>query len=123
VVVIPNSVVAGRNIVNVESESGRQVFQVFRLAPDTSADKIEKAMKILKSSVKDTEGTKELAVTGFISANEISRDVMLLYWVVPEASNVKTRTQINLNIVRAFEHEGIQFTDRAEYHYQKDSPL
>ncbi len=40
-----------------------------------------------------------------------------------EASNVKTRSQINLKIVRAFEQEGIQFTDRAEYHYQKDSPL
>ena len=122
-VIIPNSVVANRNIVNVDSESGRQMFQVFRLAPNTSADKIERALEILKSSAKQAEETKDVVVTGFISANEISRDVMLLYWILPEFSNLKTRTKINLAIVRSLDEEGIQFTDRAEYHYQKDWPL
>jgi hypothetical protein len=44
---------------------------------------------------------------------------MLLYWIEPEASNLETRTAINLEIIRRFEENDIQFTEKGRYEYQK----
>ena len=120
IISIPNSVVANQDVVNVENEKGRQMFAVYKLHPNTAPEKIKLAMKILKTIVKANENTTEVVVTGFIGVSEISRDITLLYWIVPEASNLKTRTAINLEIITQFEENKIEFTVKTDYRYQQD---
>lgn len=120
VVNVPNSTVANQAVVNVDSEAGRQMFAVYKLAPSTKHDKIEVALKLLKDIARSHENTTDVAVTGFVQVSEVSRDIMLLYWIKPDASNLKTRTAINLEIVKQFEEHGINFTDRVHYEYQKE---
>lgn len=119
---IPNSYLTDREIVNVESESGRQTFAVYKLANDTAPDKVRAFISIVKEAVNSTPGTKEKVVTGLLSVNDIGLDVMLLYWIDPDVSNLKTRTEINLKILEGMHSEGIRFSDSNMITYNKDIP-
>lgn len=120
IVTIPNSVVAKADIVNVDSENGRQVFSVYRLTPDMDETQITKAMDLLKQIAQSDEDTLEKVVTGFFAITEYSRDIMLLYWVNPEASNLKTRTRVNLEIVRQFKANKIDLVKTNPVHAKVD---
>jgi len=117
---IPNSFLTDRDVVNVESESGRQLFAVYKLAHDTTPDQIRKFIELIEDAVKSTDGTKELVVTGLIAVSDIALDVMLLYWVESDMSKVKVRTEINLKILEAMASQNISFSDRTIITYNKD---
>lgn len=117
---IPNSFLTDREVVNVESEKGRQLFAVYKLAHDTTPEQIRTFLQLLEDAVKSTPGTSELVVTGLIAVSEIALDVMLLYWVDDESSKVGTRTEINLKILEGMNKENIKFSDRTMITYNKD---
>ena len=117
---IPNMRVARADIVNVDSENGRQIFAVYRLTPDMNDEQVQLAMEILKSCAKAEEDTQEKVVTGFFAITEYSRDVMLLYWIKPDASNLKTRTRINLDIIRRFKENNLQLVKATPVHAKTD---
>lgn len=119
---IPNSKIVTSEVINVDSEDGRQVFTVYKLAPQTTASKVELVMQELKLIVENNPDTKkDLIVSGLIQVTEISTDVMLLYWIKPEASNLKTRTAVNLEIIRLFEKLEVKLTEKSAYRYDKDA--
>jgi len=120
IVTIPNMRVARADIVNVDSENGRQIFAIYRLTPDMNDEQVKLAMSILKQSAEADEDTQEKVVTGFFAITEYSRDVMLLYWIKPEASNLKTRTRINLDIIRRFKENNIQLVKATPVHTKLD---
>ena len=120
IVTIPNQLVAKDDVVNVESENGRQVFSVYRLTPEMSDEQIRGAMELLKEIARSDEDTQEKVVSGFFAITEYSRDIMLLYWVKPEASNLQTRTRINLEIVRQFEENNIELVKAKPVHAKWD---
>ncbi|MBP7049741.1 MAG: mechanosensitive ion channel [Phycisphaerae bacterium] len=120
IVTIPNQIVAKSDITNVETENGRQVFAVYRLTPDMDDKQIVLAMDLLKSIAQSDPDTMEKVVTGFFAITEYSRDIMLLYWVKPEASNLQTRTRINLEIVRQFQKHNVQLVKANPVHTKWD---
>jgi MscS family membrane protein len=119
-VTIPNAKVAGANIVNVESEHGRQVFVVYRLTPEMDDTRIRAAMDLLKLIAKSDPDTQDKVVSGFFAITEYSRDIMLLYWINPDTSNLKTRTRINLEIIRLFKENDIQLVKANPIHAKMD---
>lgn len=120
IVTIPNQLVAKDDVVNVESEHGRQVFSVYRLTPDMNDEQITGAMELLKKIARSDEDTQEKVVSGFFAITEYSRDIMLLYWVKPDASNLQTRTRINLEIVRQFKENNIELVKAKPVHTKWD---
>jgi MscS family membrane protein len=120
IVTIPNSMVARADIVNVESENGRQVFSVYRLTPDMNEKQISSAMDLLKQIAQSDADTKEKVVSGFFAISEYSRDIMLLYWIKPGVSNLKTRTRINLDIIRKFKEKQIELVKAQPVHTKMD---
>ena len=102
--------------INVDSEDGRQTFAIYHLSPEHSADDVEQAMAILKEIAGNDPDTKDRVYTGFIRITEYSREVMLLYWVLDEASNVTTRTRINLEILRRFATADIRLVESTRVH-------
>jgi MscS family membrane protein len=120
IVTIPNQMIAQADIVNVETENGRQVFSVYRLTPDMDEKQVQLAMDVLKEIAESDADTLEKVVTGFFAITEYSRDIMLLYWVRPEASNLKTRTRINLEIIRRFKEHDIELVKAQAVHAKVD---
>ena len=119
---IPNSFLTDRDVVNVETENGRQMFAVFKLAGDTTPDKVRTFLSLIKDAVTTTAGTKESVVTGLLNVNDIGLDVMLLYWIEPSVSKLNTRTEINLKILDGMNSHGIRFSQRNMVTYNKDIP-
>lgn len=119
---IPNTFLTDRDVVNVESESGRQMFSVYKLANDTAPDKVRAFMSLIKDAVTMTAGTKETVVTGLLTVNDIGLDVMLLYWIESDVSKLNTRTEINLKILEGMTKLGVRFSDRNMITYSKDIP-
>lgn len=117
---IPNMLVAKADIVNVDTENGRQMFAVYRLTPDMDDKHITVAMDLLKQIAKSDPDTLDKVVTGFIAITEYSRDIMLLYWIKPDASNLKTRTRINLEIIRQFQANDIKLVKANPVHAKMD---
>jgi len=117
---IPNSFLTDRDVVNVDSENGRQMFAVYKLTHDTTAEEIKKFIQMIEDAVKTTAGTKETVISGLIAVSEIALDVMLLYWIDDDASKVKTRTEINLKILEGMASQNITFSDRTIITYNKD---
>ncbi|MDH5609081.1 MAG: mechanosensitive ion channel family protein [Cyclobacteriaceae bacterium] len=117
---IPNSMFTSQEVINVDSEDGRQVFAIYKLAPSTPIDLLEETLKLLEAAVHGIAGTKDFVVTGIVKVSEISIDVMLLYWVQPDSSNVKTRTAVNLEILRILRENNIAFADRTAVRYNQD---
>jgi MscS family membrane protein len=120
IVTIPNSRVARADIVNVESENGRQIFTAYRLTPDMNDQQVEQAMALLKKIAQEDPDTQEKVVTGFYGITEYSRDIMLLYWIRPETSNLKTRTRINLEIIRQFKAHSLELVKANPVHAKLD---
>lgn len=120
IVTIPNSMVARADIVNVESENGRQVFSVYRLTPDMNDKQISSAMDLLKQIARSNPDTQEKVISGFFAITEYSRDIMLLYWVKPGVSNLNTRTHINLDIIRQFKENQIELVKAQPIHTKLD---
>jgi len=120
IITIPNSKVAGGDIVNVDSENGRQVFSVYRLTPDMDDKQISAAMDLLKRIAKADPDTQDKVVTGFFAITEYSRDIMLLYWINPDTSNLETRTRINLEIIREFKENKIELVKTNPVHAKVD---
>ncbi len=120
IVTIPNLAVAEADIINVDSEAGRQIFAVYRLTPDMDDQQITLAMDLLKQIAQSDPDTQDKVVTGFFAITEYSRDIMLLYWIKPEASNLQTRTRINLEIVRRFKENDIQLVKAQPVHTKWD---
>lgn len=120
IVIIPNQMIASADIVNVETENGRQVFSVYRLTPDMDEEQVTSAMELLKQIARSDEDTSEKVVSGFFAITEYSRDIMLLYWVKPEASNLKTRTRINLEIIKQFKKNNFELVKAKPVHTKMD---
>ncbi len=120
IVTIPNMLVAKSDVVNVDTENGRQIFMVYRLTPEMSDEQISRAMEILKGIAQSDPDTKEKVVSGFFAITEYSRDIMLLYWIKPDASNLDTRTRINLQIIRQFKDNGIELVKATPVHTKLD---
>jgi len=120
IVTIPNMLVAKSDVVNVDTENGRQIFMVYRLTPEMNDEQIARAMEILKGIAQSDPDTKEKVVSGFFAITEYSRDIMLLYWIKPEASNLDTRTRINLQIIRQFKDNGIELVKATPVHTKLD---
>jgi len=120
IVAIPNMRVARADIVNVDSEDGRQVFSVYRLTLDMDDERVKLAMDLLKQIAGADPETKEKVVSGFFAINEYSRDIMLLYWIKPESSNLQTKMRINLEIIRQFKKNNVELTKAQPVHTKMD---
>jgi len=120
IVTIPNQMIAQADIVNVETEKGRQVFSVYRLTPEMDDQQVQEAMDVLKGIAEADPDTLDKVVTGFFAITEYSRDIMLLYWVKPDASNLKTRTRINLEIIRQFKQRNLELVKAQPVHAKVD---
>ena len=117
---IPNSFLTDRDVVNVDTEDGRQLFAVYKLAHDTTPEQVKAFIKMIEEAVRTTEGTKETVVTGLVSVSEIAIDVMLLYWIDSEASKLKTRTEVNLKILEGMAAANVRFSKRSMITYEKN---
>ena len=109
-VTIPNFKLVEASVENVSEEPLRRVLLKLGLTYNTTPEKMNEAMSILKdmpSRVGNVE-TKDIMVA-FTDFTEYSLVITFVYFITKDADVMETPTQVNSEILRAFNAAGLQF--------------
>lgn len=113
IVYIPNKSVADDVIVNISRESARRIKSYINLTYDTSPEQMEKAIQILKEVAGSHQHTRPEVQAAFETFSSSSLDILFIYYIYkPQETGtpiVEVRSEINLEILRRFNDEGIDF--------------
>lgn len=110
-VTVPNNNISGATIINISKAHKRRINEVFGVTYDTTDEKIQQAIDIIKNVCADRKDlTKETNVfVETLSASSI--DIRLWAYVKTNsaAKLVQTRSEIIQEIVKRFREENIDF--------------
>ncbi|QHI39118.1 Low conductance mechanosensitive channel YnaI [Kordia antarctica] len=109
-VTIPNSMFINNSVENVALEPTRKIMLRLGLTYDTSSDKMQEAMEILKQINADNqEIVTELPVVFFENFADFSLVVLFIYYIRKEADIPLAQNKMNLEILTRFEAAGLDF--------------
>ncbi len=112
-VTIPNEKVASESVENIGRRPSIRRLANITITYDTAPDKVEKALSIIRGIVENHEGMQPdyPPRVFFNEFNDASLNLIMLYWYHPPdwAAYMAFSEQVNLQIMRAFEAEGIEF--------------
>jgi len=112
-IAIPNEKMAGVTIENIGRRPSIRRYSNITITYDTPVEKVERAVSIIKEILKDHEGMdpEYPPKVYFDEFNDASLNIAMFYWFYPpdywEAKRFGEK--VNLQIMRAFEAEGIEF--------------
>lgn len=108
-VTIPNHKFTDGVVENVTAEPARKVRIDLGLTYDTSPERIEQAISILEDILLAHVGTQDNTTVWFSEFGPFSLNVSAIYYVIKEADVTLTPGAINLEILRRFNAEGLEF--------------
>ncbi len=106
-VTIPNSKFTGGIIANVSAERGYWWASTLRLAPDTSAARMEQALEDIRDSVCCHPGIDDHKVR-FETIGNYAMEVLVLFHVKSFDDRWQVITDANLELLRRFESRGVR---------------
>ena len=117
---IPNKIVAGTTIDNVDKMPKRKVSQIIGVTYETTASQMEQALAELKKIIFEDEGVdKDFYVVRFVEFGESSLNIEVIYFTVKVDydAHLEVKERINLAIMRKIEELGLSmaFPSRTVY--------
>lgn len=109
-VTIPNYKIVEASIENITNEPMRRVLSKIGLTYDTTPEKMEEALAILKNIPKINKNvdSKELIAT-FSNFGSYSLDITFIYWIKKSGDVLEVPSSVNLEILKQFNHAGLNF--------------
>jgi MscS family membrane protein len=112
-VTIPNEKVASESVENIGRRPSIRRLANITITYDTPPDKVERALNIIRELLDNHEGLQpDFPPRVFFNEfNDASLNLIMLYWYHPPdwAAYMAFSERVNLQIMRAFEAEGIEF--------------
>lgn len=112
-VTIPNEKVAGESVENIGQRPSIRRLTNITITYDTPPDKVEKAVNIIREILDNHEGMHpDFPPRVFFNEfNDASLNIIMLYWFHPADYwlYMAFTERVNLQIMRAYEAEGIEF--------------
>ncbi|MBU1738559.1 MAG: mechanosensitive ion channel family protein [Proteobacteria bacterium] len=108
-VTIPNAKFADSAVENISWEPSRKVVASLGLTYDTTPEKMEEAMRILREIVAKTPGLEEQMVVSFSEFGASSLNITFIYYIKKGEDIPAVQTTINLAVMRAFRDSGLDF--------------
>ena len=118
-VTIPNSSFTKNPIENVSSEPSRKITLNLGLTYDMDDKHIELAMKLLREIAEQNENVKEKVLTGFNGFGDFSLNIVFIYYIKKRSDILATQTQVNLEILRKFAENKLEFAFPSQTIYAK----
>ena len=111
IVTIPNSKLVDTNIENITTEPTRKVVCKLGLTYDTTPDKMEEALDILKNLPTKITSIDEKVVPYFSSYGDSSLNITFTYYIKhPRKVNIfSVQSDVNMEILRSFNKAGLNF--------------
>jgi MscS family membrane protein len=112
-VTVPNEKVATDSVENIGRRPSIRRLTNITITYDTSLDKVQKAVEIIREILENHEGM-DPEFPPRVYFNEFNADslnILMVYWYFPPDywAYLELTQRINLEIMRRFEEEGIQF--------------
>ena len=120
-VTIPNLQFSDRPIENISNENGRRVQTLLGLTYDTSAERVELALKLLREISLNNKNLleHERSVIFFEKFNAYSLDVNFIYFIRKEQDIPETQSVINMQVLKVFNQSGLEFAFPTQTVYKK----
>jgi MscS family membrane protein len=109
-VTIPNYKMVDAPVENVSEEPLRRVMMKLGLTYNTTPDKMNEAMSILRDMPNRVADVSEKdVVVAFTDFTDFSLAITFIYFIKKKADVMETPSQVNIEILRAFNAAGLQF--------------
>ncbi len=116
--VIPNAKVADAMLENFSTRTSRRMAITIGLTYDTSADMMEKAIKIVEDTIKSVKGTREEDIlVRFVNFGDFSLDLEIVYWIVDMTNWKMVIHNVNMGIKKNLDTAKIDMAFPTETHY------
>jgi MscS family membrane protein len=110
VVTIPNYKIVDSFIENVSEEPMRRILSKIGLTYDTTPEKMNQALAILKGMPSIVKGIDQKDIYVFFSEfADFSMILTFIYFIKKEADIPETISNVNLEVLRAFNSAGLEF--------------
>lgn len=121
VVTIPNSYFSKNPIENVSSEPSRKIVLNLGLTYDMNDKKIEQAIGLLKEIVQNNPHVRENSLISFNGFGDFALNILFIYYIKKRSNILETQTEINLEILRKFTANNLDFAFPSQTIYTKQS--
>ena len=120
-VTIPNKTFSDSNIENVTEEPSRKIVLNLGMTYDTTPEKMELAMQILADLCKENQDKiEEKNSIGFNAFGDFNLGILFIYYIKPEADILDTQTLFNLEILKRYNAEGLEFAFPTQTVFKKE---
>lgn len=121
IVTIPNSNVVDNAIENVNSEPSTRIVLKLGLTYDTTPEKMDLAMKLLKEMPQRIKNIEETVTVSFMEYNDFAMTLTFIYFIKKEGNYYDTQTEVNMDILRNFNENGLEFAFPTHTVYTKEA--
>ncbi len=108
-VTIPNSTFSATAVENVSEEPSRKVSLNLGLTYDTTPEAMERAMDLLREIASSNPNLDEKVFVGFNRFGDFALNITMIYYITSGADITATQTDINMEILRTFTAENLEF--------------
>ncbi len=108
-VTMPNSKFTSSAVENVSAGIGRRIVTTLGLTYNTTPEQMEKAMDILREIAAANEGVDQDVKVSFSSWGDFAMGIRFAFFVKPDANFRGTQNGVNLEILKRFTAEGLDF--------------
>lgn len=109
IVTIPNSTFSGTPVENVSLEPSRKIVLTLGLTYNTSKEKMQQAMDILKKIGTDNPNVIDPVLVSFTKFGAYSLDILFIYFIAKDSDILNTMAEIDLEILKQFNENGLEF--------------
>jgi len=119
--IINNSTFSDNTVVNVSAEHTRKVVLNLGMTYDTTPKQMQQSMDILKEIVIAHPAIEtEDASIGFNAYGDFALGILFVYRIKKEGDILQTQTEINLEILKRFNGEGLEFAFPTQTVFKKE---
>ena len=118
---IPNSKFTGSAVENVTTGSGRRIVLNLGLTYDTTAEQMEKGIEILHEIAAANVGVGDDVKVSFSGYGDFAMIIRFAYFVNNDSHFRNTESAVNLEVLRRFGAEGLEFAYPTQTLYNIDA--
>jgi len=108
-VTIPNSSFGDSAVENVSAEPSRKVVSNLGLTYDTTPVQMEEAMATLRAIADSHPGVEDDVKVAFNAFGDFAMNLLFIYYIRSGEDILQTQTDVNLDILRSFIDQGLDF--------------
>ncbi len=116
---IPNSKFMESIVENISREPSRKITLNLGMTYDTTGPQLEQAMQLLKDIAAKHQSLEENVLVGFNNFGDFALGILFVYYIKKGEDILATQTEINLEILKQFNANGLEFAFPSQTIYQK----